>query len=115
MELHTFEVKTGDALDVTAVYEALAHRRGAHFSYVLACIPDRDSTMRESMFERLCGDAADHGVGFVVVADPVNYETWDFEVEPARHDPEPGYLDNFIHTQTSRIFKDTILKWCRTP
>jgi len=30
LELRTFEVKTHDGLDVTAVYEALSHRRAAH-------------------------------------------------------------------------------------
>ncbi|MBS0422305.1 MAG: hypothetical protein JSR66_31660 [Proteobacteria bacterium] len=114
VELNTFEVKTSDGLDVTAVYEALAHRRAAHYSYVLAYVPESERAVLKSLLDRLCGDADEHGVGFIVVAEVSDYETWDFEVEPSRNDPDPADLDNFIRTQTSDEFKDRILSWCRT-
>jgi hypothetical protein len=114
VELKTFEIKTFDGLDITAVYEALAHRRAAHYSYVLACVPESERAMLKSLLDRLCADADEHGVGFILVADASDYETWDFEVEPSRNDPEPADLDNFIRTQTSEPFKDRILSWCRT-
>jgi hypothetical protein len=114
VELNTFEIKTYDGLDVTAVYEALAHRRAAHYSYVLAYVPESERAVLKSLLDRLCGDADEHGVGFVVVAEAADYETWDFEVEPGRNDPDPADLDNFIRTQTSEEFKDRILSWCRT-
>jgi len=112
--LNTFEVKTHDGLDVTAVYEALAHRRAAHYSYVLAHVPDSQRSALESLLDRLLSDADEHGVGFVVIGNPTNYETWDFEVEPNRNEPDPEELDNFIRTQTSEEFKEKILGWCRT-
>ena len=62
MELNTFEVKTSDSLDVTAVYEALAHRRAAHYSCVLAHVPDSERFALEPLLNRLCSDAEDHGV-----------------------------------------------------
>ena len=114
LELNTFEVKTHDGLDVTAVYEALAHRRAAHYSYVLAHVPDSQRSALESLLDRLLSDADEHGVGFVVIGNPTNYETWDFEVEPNRNEPDPEELDNFIRTQTSEEFKEKILGWCRT-
>jgi hypothetical protein len=49
-----------------------------------------------------------------VVGEAADYETWDFEVEPSRNDPDPADLDNFIRTQTSEEFKNRILSWCRT-
>lgn len=114
VELNTFEVKTHDALDVTVVYQALAHRRAAHYSYVLACVPDSECATLGSLLERMIGDAGEHGVGFIVITDPTNYKTWSFEVHPSRNDPEPADLDSFIRTQTSDEFKDKILAWCRT-
>lgn len=114
VELNTFEVKTSDGLDVTAVYEALAHRRAAHFSYVLAYIPDTELAAHEALLSRLSGDADDHGVGLVLIGDVKDYETWNFEVEPGRNDPDPADLDNFVRTQTSEEFKDKMLSWCRT-
>jgi hypothetical protein len=40
MEVVTFEVKPFDAIDVTAVYEALAHLRSATHAYVILHVPD---------------------------------------------------------------------------
>lgn len=114
VELTTFEVKTHDGLDVTAVYEALAHRRAAHYSYVLAHVPSPERQNLESVLNRLTGDAQMHGIGFVILSDPRNYETWDFEADPLRSLPNPAELDNFIRTQTGDPFKEQILKWCRT-
>jgi hypothetical protein len=114
VELNTFEIKTFDGLDVTAVYEALAHRRAAHYSYVLAYVPESERAVLKSLLDRLCADADEHGVGLIVVGEATDYETWDFEVEPGRNDPDPADLDNFIRTQTSEDFKDRILSWCRT-
>ena len=114
VELNTFEVKTYDGLDVTAVYEALAHRRAAHYSYVLAYVPDSERVALGPLLERLCADANDHGIGFVLMKAPKEYGTWDFEVQPTRHEPDPANVDNFIRTQTSDEFKDNILGWCRT-
>jgi hypothetical protein len=54
------------------------------------------------------------GIGFIVIGEATDYETWDFEVEPNHNDPDPADLDNFIRTQTSEEFKDRILSWCRT-
>ena len=114
VELNTFEIKTYDGLDVTAVYEALSHRRAAHYSYVLAYVPESERAVLKSLLHRVRGDADEHGVGFIVVAEAADYETWDFEVEPSRNDPDPADLDNFIRNQTSEEFKDSILSWCRT-
>ena len=114
VELNTFEVKMHDGLDVTAVYEALAHRRAAHYSRVLAYVPDSQKVALGPLLERLRDDADNHGVGLVVIGDPEDYETWDFEVDPARHEPDPANMNNFIETQTSDEFKDKIIGWCRT-
>jgi hypothetical protein len=114
VELNTFEVKTSDSLDVTAVYEALAHRKAAHYSCLMAYVPYCEQSALKTVLNRLCGDAEDHGVGLIVIGDPTNYETWDFEIAPQWNDPDPRNVENFITTQTSESFRDKLLAWCRT-
>ncbi len=99
---------------ITAVYEALAHRRAAHYAYVLAYVPDTRRAALQPLLDRLLGDAGVHGIGFVVIADPIDYGTWNFEVDPDRNDPDPAEQNNFVITQTSGEFKDKLLGWCRT-
>ena len=114
VEIRTFEIKAHDGLDVTAVYEALAHRRAAHYAYVFVHVPDARRIELESVLERLVGDAQEHGIGFVVIGDVANYDTWDIEVDARRSNPNPADLDAFIRTQTSNEFKEKVLGWCRT-
>jgi len=114
LELNTFEIKTCNGLDVTAVYEALSHRRAAHYSYVLAYVPDAERASLKSLLDRLCDDATDHGVGVILAGVATDYKTWSFAVEPCRNTPEPTRLDDFIRTQTSATFQQKVLAWCRT-
>jgi hypothetical protein len=68
-EIITFEVKTADAVNVTAVFEALSHAQFATQSYALfatngleleKCCPDA---------QRLLSLANQHGIGVIVAAD----------------------------------------------
>jgi len=113
VEIRTFEVKMGVGVDVTAVYEALAHRRAAHYAHVLVYVPDTQRAALGPMLERMISDSQEHGVGFVLVGDAANYETWDIEVDARRANPNPAELDAFIRTQTSDEFREKILGWCR--
>jgi hypothetical protein len=62
VEIRTFEIKTHDGLDVTAVYEALAHRRAAHYAHVFVHVPGPERAALEPMLDRLVGDAQEHGI-----------------------------------------------------
>ena len=107
-DIVTFEVKTA-AVDLTAVYEALAHYRAATRSYVLAHIPhpiDQDLTRIEEEAQR-------HGIGFIVVEDPGNHSTWDTRFEATYREPSPHDLDAFIASQFSEWAKDEIRTWFR--
>jgi hypothetical protein len=109
----TFEVKTFDGLDVTAVYEALAHRRVAHYSFLLVHVPVHSREALESALEDLTYQADDHGVGMVVFADPNDYKTWEFLVEADRNEPDPRDLNDFLDTQITESFKEKIRRWLR--
>lgn len=113
VEIRTFEVKAHDGLDVGAVYEALSHRRAAHYVHVLAHVPEHERNALKPVLERLVGDARTHGVGLITFADPQKYETWRVAAEPRRVDPDPADLEAFIDDQTSDEFRNRIVEWCR--
>ena len=106
LEVVTFEVKPSFAVDVTSVYEALAHRRAATRSYVLLHIPN--SGARSSEIDAIEEAAREHGVGLIVAENPADYETWTTVVDAVRHEPDPKRLDDFIHTQLSERVRDLI-------
>lgn len=100
LDVVTFEIKPPDYLDVTAVYEALAHRRVANLAYVLAWLPhprayDWDGPIREA--------AERHGIGLLVATDPGDYTTWYEEVRPERSSPDLELLDQFIAVQLPEV------------
>lgn len=110
----TFEIKHFRGLNVTAVYEAMSHRRAATRSYVLAYIPDEqleqfeDSTLADAVDE-----ANRHGVGLIVASDPANYDTWDIREEATLVTPDPARLNSFIRNQLTEGTRDQIVRWFR--
>jgi hypothetical protein len=99
IEVVTFEVKPVDAINVLAVYEALAHRRAATHSYVLLHIPDKDRDELEPAVAEIAEVARGHGIGVITVEDPSDYETWEEREAAQRVVPDPGRLDAFIGQQ----------------
>jgi hypothetical protein len=113
VELRTFEIKTHEGLDVTAVYEALSHRRAAHFAHVLVHVPECEAIVSKPALMRVINDAEEYGVGVTTLADPRDYRTWRVEVEARRANPDPAAVNAFINAQTGNKFKDKVLSWCR--
>jgi len=110
MEVVTFEVKPSDAIDVTAVYEALAHLRSATHAYVIFHVPDNfDETVRRTI-EETCHVARGHGVGVITMADPADWDTWTELEEARRVEADPDRLDEFINVQLSQAAHDRIAR-----
>jgi hypothetical protein len=112
-DLFTFEVKPHWAINVTAVYEALAHRRAATHSYVWLHVPLEKKDGMASAIDVIASEAKRFGVGLVVVTDPTKYETWDEKVEAVRTEPDPEALNDFITVQLSAAAKEEIVAWVR--
>lgn len=110
-EVVTFEIKPSNSIDVTAVYEALAHRRTASRSYVWLHVPDREAA--DEALEVIVDEAKRHGIGVIIASDPKAYDTWEELVEATRGDPDPQKLNDFITVQFSAGNKDELLKWMR--
>jgi len=110
MEVVTFEVKPFDAIDVTAVYEALAHLRSATHAYVIFHVSaDQEETVAETVDET-CHVARSHGVGLIVIGDPADFATWEEKEEARRCEPDPQRLDEFIAVQLSQDAHDRIAR-----
>jgi hypothetical protein len=110
MEVVTFEVKPCDAIDVTAVYEALAHLRSATHAYVIYHVPGDQAETVRPVIEEACRVGRAHGVGVLTMADPADWDTWE-ELEDARRcEPDPDRLDEFINVQLSQDAHDRIAR-----
>lgn len=105
LDVTTFEVKRVDALDVRAVFEAVAHRRAATEVYVLVYTPFGST---DDDFRDVSEVAAAHGVGFITADDPSAFDTWDERVSPERVPTDPAVLDDFIRRQLPAADRDVI-------
>ncbi len=108
LEVVTFEVKPYTAVNVQAVYEALAHRRAATRAYVLLHVPVDVAPQLNEIITDIAAVARGHGVGLITAEDPSNYETWEDRVDAERHEPDPERLDEFISAQLSDSAKRKI-------
>jgi len=108
-DIVTFEVKFKGKLDVTAVYEALSHKKAATKSYVLAWISgdnaDSDAVADVADAARL------HGIGLITAIDPTNYDTWEIVVDAVRTDPDPARLNRFLVSQIEQNNRDAWREW----
>ncbi len=109
----TFEVKASDAIDVTAVYEALSHRRAATRSYVWLHVPDAQADSLQDAVYVTASEAKRHGIGLFTGSDPTDYDTWEELVEAVRTEPDPQKLNEFITVQFSETSQEELLQWMR--
>jgi hypothetical protein len=110
MEVVTFEVKPFDAINVTAVYEALAHLRSATHAYVIFHVPDEQDESVKLTIDETCHVGRHHGVGVIVIGDPADWDTWEEKEEARRVEPDPQRLDEFIAAQLSPEAHDRIAR-----
>lgn len=110
LDVTTFEVKASNAIDVTAVYEALAHRRAATRSYVWMHVPDSLQDELKEVLEAIAAEAKRYGVGVIVASVPSEYETWDEIVEAERVDADYHKLNDFVAVQFGQTSRDELLK-----
>lgn len=110
-DLITFEIKPSWSLDVTGVYEALAHRRAATQSYLWLHCPQPDQ--ESEVLGRIVEEAERHGIGVIVATDPSDYDTWGQRCDPARVEPDPELLNEFVALQVSDGAKDELAAWVR--
>ncbi|MEW6530381.1 MAG: hypothetical protein AB1473_06065 [Thermodesulfobacteriota bacterium] len=114
-DLITFELKALDGIDVTAVYEALSHRRAATQAYVWLHVPAAAAAIHDvvSVVDRVNEEAKRYGVGLIVGNDAADYSSWDVQLRAARYEPDPEFLNEFIAQQLTSLARDELAKWFR--
>lgn len=113
LEVWTFEIKTTEAVDVSSVYEAVAHARFATRSYLVFPWPARPTPDQNERLDAIRGEAERHGIGLIVFVNPGDYETWQEHVPPARTRAEFSRIDEFIAQQISDEAKSDLQEQLR--
>jgi hypothetical protein len=109
----TFEVKPSDAIDLTSVYEALAHLRSATQAYVVLHVPDDQRENLQPQIEEVMLVARQHGVGVITFENPDDFETWETLVEAERSQPDPRRLNDFLALQFTQEKREKLLRWLK--
>lgn len=115
--VQSLEIKRFEALDATAVFEALNHRRASHYTYlVIVNHPKKPSSADQEKMGQVQQLCREHDVGLVVINknDEKNYDNWDFQIEAAeRYEPELYNLDGFVKQYLSSEGRDAVSKMVR--
>jgi hypothetical protein len=110
-DVYTFEVKLGGAWDITAIYEALGHSRGATYSYAFFHYLGDLDARSEAILAKCAKEARRLGLGLVVSNDPANYDSWNILVEAVRTVPDPEELESFVAAQISEEGHEVLRRW----
>ena len=113
LDVTTFEIKPYTQLDVTSVYEALAHLRAATRAFVFLHVPEEAGNDTKDTVETIFEECNRHGIGLIVAHDPRDYGKWDIRVQAVRRAMDPVRLNDFIAQQLSAESKQKVQKWCR--
>ncbi|MFM2056280.1 MAG: hypothetical protein RLY71_665 [Pseudomonadota bacterium] len=112
LDVITFEIKTFLNTDITAAYEALAHRRAATKSYIVAHLPSEKREPSSEILLAIQEESRRLGLGLILIdGDPSDYEAWEQILEATRIEPDPSKLNEFIAQQTTNELKEQIIRW----
>lgn len=100
LDVVTFEVKVD--LSVEGLYEALAHRRRANYSYVLYVYPECWEAADPTLHATIVTEANRQGLGVILVRQEDDFGLWQELIEPVRHEPDPQQLHDFLESQCNR-------------
>ncbi len=114
VDVITFEVKTGDGLDITGVYEALSHLRAGTRAYLIASMSEEERKDKRELVQSISEEASRHGVGFIIAPEDVNnYSEWEFLVEASQEQGVPSRIDDFLETQLTDENKKKLRKYVK--
>jgi len=110
VDVWTFEVKSLEALDVTAIFEAASHASRATRSYALLQVPNGPSDAVGELLDRCVSEAARLKVGLITFSSASDWSTWETKVEAPRLETAPELLDEFVNYLPNAA-KIRISKW----
>jgi hypothetical protein len=99
-DVRTIEIKTFESLDVSAVYEALAHKSSSHYAYLLIVnFPREPNSDERANFEAVLAAAGRHGIGVITSIATNDFSTWETELDPTRSDADNQTVNQFLLDQ----------------
>lgn len=110
LDIWTFEVKSVDWLDVTAIFEASAHASRATRSYAVLQVPEESNSRTKQIVERCEREAERLRVGLITFMQPSSFATWEPRVDAPRIETDPELLEDFI-AQLSDEAKERLSRW----
>lgn len=113
-EVRTVEVKLFKALDVTAVYEAVAHRSQSHFSYLLIVeFPESLNDDQRRDLDRILAEAGRHGIGLITATNSNDATTWVYELDAKRSDTDALAIHELLEDQMPSDLRDEFARAVR--
>lgn len=118
----TFELKTIESADISAVYEALSHKKSATQSYLVVAYEGPLDSENDSKLKLLAEEARSHGIGLMTFskgddseADSTPNAEWTYEtlVDARRSEPAPWKLSEFLSLQLPDNAKKMVELWIR--
>lgn len=104
IELVGYELKRAGQGKVTAVHEALAHRRWVHYAYlVLFTPPDSDEEVRITELTFECNR---HGVGFITFSDANDLSSFNIHAHPQFEGVPAHRVDEFVADRLGEVSED---------
>lgn len=104
-ELFSFEVKSATGINETAVYEAFAHTRYAHYAYLYWHTGDREP---EHKHIQLCKE---FGIGAMTAGNPRDFSTYRVHATAQRRDIDLLSIDRFVEERFTASKKKQIAGW----
>jgi hypothetical protein len=108
-EVITFEIKPNIETAMEGVYECAAHSAFAHRSYL--AFPASDEYSDNPLYERIADECERFGLGLILFENVQNWDTYTFEVNAKRHNPDPRSVNDFIKGQISEKGREEIQCW----
>lgn len=105
--IYSFEVKCYSTVDQAAVYEAVAHTRFVHYSYLLWQEEDMPSSEKWRIVD-LCRE---FGVGAITAFDPSDVNTYKLRAAPKRNQITISETDSFIRERFPLELQNKIKEW----
>jgi hypothetical protein len=107
----TFEVKADPGqegtVDISGVFEALAHSRGATESFLIIHIPDGKPERRKG-WNRVRDECTRVGIGLITFDSPEDDETFEVHVDARLRTPNPADMSGFLMLQLSEPGKNKL-------
>ncbi len=106
LDVYSFELKAEFAGNLTAVHEALAQTRQTHYGVLVWHLPHGSPS--EARLVEVEEGCEQHGIGLILIRDPLDTDTWDVRVQPVRKATTLSDIDGFLASRLSATQKQDL-------